>query len=187
MTTLPQFGALPSAYHVPDLLAPGLRLVFCGTALGRKSAEARAYYGNPTNLFWRTLHEIGLTPERFLPGAYARLLEHGIGLTDLAKHHFGNDAELPGDAFDVPGLREKIMQHRPAILAFTSKTAASAFLGRLTGRIALGEQEECIGETRLFVLPSPSGSGRRYWDRRVWEELAALVKSERHNTPSPRT
>lgn len=187
MTMLPQFGALPQAHHVPDLLAPGLRLVFCGTALGRKSAEARAYYANPTNLFWRTLHEIGLTSQRLLPSDYARLLEHGIGLTDLAKHHFGNDAELPGDAFDVPALREKVMRHRPEILAFTSKTAASALLGRPTGRIALGVQGERIGETRLFVLPSPSGSGRRYWDRAVWEELAALVKAERHNPTSPRT
>ncbi|MBT2185709.1 mismatch-specific DNA-glycosylase [Sphingobium nicotianae] len=161
---------------MPDLLAPGLRLVFCGTALGRKSAEARAYYANPTNLFWRTLHEVGLTPDRFAPGDYARLLDHRIGLTDLAKGHFGNDAELPGDAFDIPALREKILLHRPDLLAFTSKAGASALLGRPTGRIALGEQSERIGGTRLFVLPSPSGSGRRYWDRRVWEELAVMVR-----------
>jgi TDG/mug DNA glycosylase family protein len=176
MPSLPRSGLLPEHHLVPDLLAPGLRLVFCGTALGRKSAEQRAYYANPTNLFWRTLHEVGLTPERMAPTDYARLLAHGIGLTDLAKHHFGNDAELPGEALDREALREKILLYRPAILAFTSKTGASHFLDRPTGRIALGEQSERIGKTRLFVLPSPSGSGRRYWDIAVWEDLAALVR-----------
>jgi TDG/mug DNA glycosylase family protein len=179
MTMLPRSGALPDSHMVPDLLAPGLKLVFCGTALGRKSAEARAYYANPTNLFWRALHDVGLTPERLKPADSARLLEHGIGLTDLAKHHFGNDVELPTDAFDRLALREKALLYRPAILAFTSKTGASAFLDRPTGRIALGEQSERIGETRLFVLPSPSGSARRYWDLSVWGDLAAAVRGIR--------
>lgn len=177
MIPWPRSGLLPESHAVPDLLVPGLALVFCGTALGRKSAEAQAYYANPTNLFWRTLHGTGLTPQRLPPGEYARLLDYGIGLTDLAKRHFGNDAELPGDAFDPAALREKMLRYRPAILAFTSKTGASAFLDRPTGRIPLGEQAERIGETRLFVLPSPSGHARRYWDVAVWEALAAQVRA----------
>lgn len=111
MTMLPRSGALPSSHLIPDLLEPGLKLVFCGTALGRKSAEARAYYANPTNLFWRALHEVGLTPERLRSADYPRLLEHGIGLTDLSKRHFGNDAELPDGAFDRSALREKMVLH----------------------------------------------------------------------------
>src|SRR5690606_34484442 len=150
MTTWPRSGLLPESHAVPDLLAPGLALVFCGPALGRKSAAARAYYANTTNLFWRRAHGTGLTPVRLPTGEYARLLDYGIGLTDLAKHHFGNDAELPGDAFDPAVLREKMLRYRPAILAFTSKTGASAFLDRPTGRIPLGEQVERIGDTRLF-------------------------------------
>jgi TDG/mug DNA glycosylase family protein len=177
MPPLPRSGLLPDAHAVPDVLAPGLRLVFCGTALGRRSAEQRAYYAHPNNLFWRTLHETGLTPERIAPSDYAGLLAHGIGLTDLAKRHFGNDAELPGDAFDVAALRGKIMRYQPAMLAFTSKTGASAFLDRPTGRIALGLQPEMIGATRLFVLPSPSGTARSYWNKAVWEALAAEVRA----------
>ena len=49
---------------VPDLLAPGLDLVFCGTAPSPASFKARAYYANPGNAFWPTLHAVGLTPER---------------------------------------------------------------------------------------------------------------------------
>lgn len=176
MPDLPQFGVLPDAYLVPDLLVPGLKLVFCGTALGRRSARDRAYYAHPNNLFWRTLHEVGLTPTRFVPGEYTRLLEHGIGLTDLAKRHFGNDADLPGDAFDATALAQKIATYAPGMVAFTSKKAASGFLGRPTGKIPLGEQQERIGETRLFVLSSPSGSARGRWDRTVWEELVRAIE-----------
>lgn len=175
MSLLPKYGALPETHIVPDLLAPELRLVLCGTALGRKSAEQRAYYANPGNLFWRTLHEVGLTRERISPTDYARLLGEGIGLTDLAKGHFGNDADLPADAFDIGALRDKILAFQPGILAFTSKAGASAYLGRPTGRIMLGEQVEQIGATRIFVLSSPSGHARRHWDRGAWVALAASV------------
>lgn len=167
-------GPLPPG-HVPDLLQPGLRLVFCGTALGRVSAERRAYYAHPGNLFWRTLAEIGLTPTRLRPEEWPRLADYGIGLTDVCKTHFGNDAELPADAFDAAALAEKIARFRPAVLAFTSKAAAAALFGRRTGAIAFGPQPERIGETRLFVLPSPSGQARSYWNAAMWHELAALV------------
>ena len=170
-------GLLPPSHLVDDLLAPGLRLVFCGTALGRKSAEARAYYANPTNLFWRALHETGLTPTRIAPQDYAQLLPLGIGLTDLAKAHFGNDSELPADAFDIAALEAKILSFQPAFLAFTSKTAAAAALGVKTGKLRLGEQSARIGETRLWVLPSPSGMARSYWTLAPWQKLAEAFRA----------
>jgi TDG/mug DNA glycosylase family protein len=111
-----KFGSLPPG-HVPDLLEPGLKVVFCGTALGRNSAERQAYYANPGNFFWRTLHNTGLTPERIKPQDYACLLDYGIGLTDLSKAHFGNDNQLPPDALDAGALREKIARYQPKILA----------------------------------------------------------------------
>lgn len=154
---------------VPDVLAPGLRLVFCGTAPSRASATARAYYAKPGNRFWPALHEAGFTPRRFNPAEYAKLLELGIGLTDLCKGHSGNDDQLPEGALDAPGLREKIARYRPAAVAFTSKNAAKAFLGR---DVDYGWQPERVGQTRLFVLPSPSGQARRFWDERPWRALA---------------
>ncbi len=71
---------------LPDVLAPGLDLVLCGTAPSRRSKEQGAYYAHPGNLFWRTLFETGLTPELLRPAAYRRVLAYGIGLTDLCKH-----------------------------------------------------------------------------------------------------
>ena len=86
---------------VPDLLAPGLDLVFCGTAPSPASFKARAYYANPGNAFWPTLHAVGLTPERFSPERYPELLTLGIGLTDLNKTEYGSDHELSAQAMDA--------------------------------------------------------------------------------------
>ena len=164
----------PAEAHIlPDLLRPGLALVFCGTAAGERSAREGAYYAHPGNLFWRALHEAGITPHRFAPTEYRRLLELGIGLTDLAKRHSGNDADLPRDAFDVPSLLAKIEHFRPRLLAFTSKAAARAALGRPIG--ACGLQPERIGDTQVFALPSPSGQARRHWDIEPWRALARLA------------
>lgn len=176
MSRLARAGALPPG-HVPDLLAPGLKLVFCGTALGRVSAERRAYYAHPGNLFWKTLHNAGLTPERLAPQDYPRLLDFGIGLTDLCKSHYGNDADLPSGAFDSAALRAKLDRYKPGALAFTSKTGAAAFLGRPTGRIAPGRQAECHGTTQVWVLPSPSGQARIFWDDAAWRELAQSLEA----------
>lgn len=153
---------------LPDVFIPGLRLVFCGTAAGRRSAEAGAYYAHPGNMFWRTLHEVGLTPRQLRPEEFPTLPGLGIGLTDLGKYHVGNDNQLPGDAFDVDALRAKLLEHAPGMLAFTSKNAARAWFGHA---VDYGLQVETIGVTRLFVLPSPSGQARGAWDITHWQTL----------------
>lgn len=160
---------------LPDLLAPGLRLVFCGTAASARSAAEGAYYAHPGNLFWRALFDAGLTPRLFAPAEFRHLLPLGIGLTDLAKHHSGNDAALPRDAFDAAALRRKIRRCRPSLLAFTSKNAARAVLG---GALDYGMQEETFGATRLFVLPSPSGQARGHWNLQPWLALGALYRGD---------
>lgn len=175
-TRLDKFGPLPAEHCVPDLLVPGLKVVFCGTALGRVSAERRAYYANSGNFFWRTLHNTGLTPERVQPEDYATLLDYRIGLTDLCKAHFGNDNELPTGALDAEALRQKMLKFQPRILAFTSKTGASTFLGRPTGAIPVGFQTETVGWTRIYVLTSPSGQARIFWDQAAWQALADTVR-----------
>src|SRR5436853_2896672 len=114
---------------VPDPLAPGLDLVFCGIAPSPASFKARAYYANPGNAFWATLHAVGLTPERLTPQRYPELLACRIGLTDLNKTEYGSDHELSEQAMDATGLHAKIAKYRPAAVAFTSKNAASLGLG----------------------------------------------------------
>ena len=174
--------ATDSGHILPDVLQPGLALVFCGTAAGKRSAAERAYYAHPGNMFWRALHAAGLTPRQLAPAEYPLLPRYGVGLTDLAKRHSGNDDELPREAFDVPALRVKIERFSPGLVAFTSKAAARAALGRAA---AYGLQPETIGSTHLFVLPSPSGQARGHWDLGPWVALASLAGAA--NAVSART
>jgi TDG/mug DNA glycosylase family protein len=156
---------------LPDVLAPGLAIVFCGSAVGAVSARRRAYYAGPGNAFWPTLAEVGLTPRQLAPEEYKSITRYGLGLTDLAKTISGSDNILTEEHFDRKGLRDKILRYRPRILAFTSKRAAEEFIKH---PVDYGPMDEVIGETVLFVLPSPSGAARRYWDKKPWRALARL-------------
>src|SRR5206468_11015927 len=103
-----QRASSSSRHLVPDLLAPGLDLVFCGTAPSPASFKARAYYANPGNAFWATLHAVRLTPERLTPQRYPELLAWRIGLTDLNKTEYGSDHELSAQAMDAKSLHAKL-------------------------------------------------------------------------------
>lgn len=171
---------------VPDVLAPDLDLVFCGTAPSPVSFRARAYYANPGNSFWTTLHKVGLLPERFEPSRYAEVLRHGIGLTDLNKTEYGSDHELSPGAMDHRALAAKLRRYRPAAVAFTSKNAGSLFFGTRT--LDYGRQPAAIVATLddpvlqtivYFVLASPSGRARSWWTITPWREAAAFVQSRR--------
>jgi len=159
---------------LPDLLRPGLRIVFCGTAAGSASARAGAYYAGPGNAFWGTLHATGLTPIQLEPAEFARLPEFGIGLTDVCKILHGSDEEVGTAEFDVDGLQSRIAAAEPERLAFNGKNAARAVLER---GVDYGCQEERIGGAEIWVLPSSSGAARRFWDIGPWEELAEASPS----------
>jgi len=158
---------------LPDLLQANLNIVFCGTAPGTVSARRGAYYANAGNAFWRTLFEVGLTPHQVSPKDFPSIAQYGLGLTDLAKQVFGADSSLKKADFGPSELREKILHHAPKILAFTSKRTAQEFLG---GKVQYGLQAEKIGNTVLYVLPSPSGLARSHWTIWPWQELAALSR-----------
>lgn len=165
-------GSSRTSHVLPDVLTPGLRIVFCGSAAGRVSALKGAYYAGPGNKFWPTLHEIGLTPRLLAPREFPLALSFGLGFTDMAKTVSGADADLPPDADDSDAVREKIARYRPRALAFVGKRAARVFLGRAVG---YGMQSERIGRTVIHVLPSPSGLARASWDARWWYRLAESV------------
>ena len=164
-----------NTFILPDVLAPGLRVVFCGTAPGTRSAHDGAYYAHPGNHFWRTLYAVGLTPRLFAPAEFRDVLQFGIGLTDVAKHHFGSDAELPRTAFDAASLRRKVARFQPRIVAFTSKNAARAGIALGPRNLDYGEQSITIAQSRVFVLTSPSGQARGFWDIGTWRALAEAV------------
>lgn len=156
---------------LPDVLARDLDIVFCGTAAGSASARKGAYYAGPGNAFWRTLYEVRLISRPVRPEDFTQLSEWNMGFTDLAKTVSGSDSTLSKTHFDAARLRQCVLEHRPGILAFTGKRAAQEFLGR---NVEYGLLPDAIGTTRLFVLPSPSGAARRYWDVKHWHELSRL-------------
>jgi TDG/mug DNA glycosylase family protein len=165
-----------SAFVLPDVLRPGLRIVFCGTAAGTESARQAAYYAHPQNRFWRTLHEAGLTPRRLAPGEFARLPEYGLGLTDIAKTASGMDRELPRGALGreaCAALGRKIEACAPRVLAFTSLAAGRRFLGRADA--GFGPQPTSLGATAIWLLPSPSPTAGWNFDIGPWRALAAAV------------
>src|SRR5437016_2217146 len=94
----PAWGAAQSA--VPDILGPGLRVVFCGINPGRVSAAAAAHFANPRNDFWRLLHAAGFTPRVYAPSEQFELLELGYGLTNAAYRTTPGSGDLRRGDFD---------------------------------------------------------------------------------------
>ena len=167
---------LDRAHILPDRLKPGLGLVFCGTAAGRQSALQKAYYAHSQNKFWRTLHQVGLTPRLFEAREYPELWKLGIGLTDIAKYAYGMDHQLPKNSLGreaADALRARILKIAPRYLAFTSLTAGRAVMG---AHARPGAQDERIGDTEVWILPSPSPLASNHWDIAPWRALARKIK-----------
>ena len=164
-------------HKLPDVLAPGLDVVFVGTAAGARSAAEGVYYAHPGNKFWATLKTMGLLPKNFRPADFCKAPAHGIGFTDMCKVRAGSDAEIGDDAFDRARFARAIRKARPRIVAFTSKKAASVWLGIPTGKLVYGEQETVKDFPRIFVLPSPSGQATKYWNDAHWRALAKRLRS----------
>jgi TDG/mug DNA glycosylase family protein len=159
-----------------DVLRPGLRIVFCGSAVGAASALRQAYYAGPGNQFWPILFRVGLTDRQLAPEEFRTVLDFGIGLTDINKLESGSDRSLTPTSSDAVGLRTRILQFTPAVLAFNGKRSAQAYFGPKRKPLHYGLQEDTIGATRIFVLPSTSGAARGFWDESHWHALAELAE-----------
>ena len=157
---------------VPDVLAPGLRVVFCGINPGRVSAAAGAHFANPRNDFWRLLHATGFTPRVLDPADQFEALEYGIGLTNAAFRTTKGSGDLRRGDFDRGRLERLAEELGPAWLAFVGK---EAYRGAFGERPELGVQERRLGGTQLFVLPStsPANASVPWAERKRWfQELA---------------
>lgn len=163
---------------LPDSLEKGLRVVFCGTAPGNISAKEGAYYANKSNKFWSMLCTMGLTKKQVEPKDFRKVLDDGIGFTDMAKEQFGMDKQLKKGDFDRQAFIEKILEYQPKVLCFTSKRAAQSYYGLSSSAdINYGRQAETIGATVVFVLPSPSPAAIRWWNESYWLEAGEYISS----------
>jgi G:T/U-mismatch repair DNA glycosylase/8-oxo-dGTP pyrophosphatase MutT (NUDIX family) len=165
---------------VPDVLAPGLDVVFVGINPGRVSAAAAAHFANPRNDFWRLLHDAGFTPRLYEPQEQFELLELGIGVTNAAYRTTPGSGDLRRSDFAESAARlERLARElRPRAFAFVGK---EAFRGAFGLRPELGVQERALLDTGTFVLPStsPANAAVPYAERLHWfRELAAWLAQE---------
>ncbi len=163
---------------VPDVLGPGLRIVFCGINPGFRSAAAGAHFANPRNDFWRLLAEAGLTPRVLAAEEQEHMLELGYGLTNAAPRTTRGSSDLRrGDFAGASERLERIARElRPRVIAFVGK---AAYEGTFRERPELGLQARLLGETSLFVLPStsPANAAVPYDERLRWfRRLERLVR-----------
>jgi TDG/mug DNA glycosylase family protein len=157
--------ATPSA--VPDVLAPGLDVVFCGINPGFHSDARAAHFANPRNDFWRLLHAAGFTPGLVDPSDQFDVLAFGVGITNAAYRTTRGSSDLRKADFAGSNERLERLAHelRPRALAFVGK---EAFRGPFGGRPRHGLQERRLGDTLLFVLPSTSPANAAVpWDERL--------------------
>jgi TDG/mug DNA glycosylase family protein len=162
---------------VPDILAPGLRVVFVGINPGRQSAAARAHFANPRNDFWRLLHAAHLTGRLYAPQEQFALLDEGIGVTNAAYRTTPGSGDLRRADFagSTARLERIAVDLRPGWLGFVGK---EAYRGVFGVRPDLGLQDRSLGETSLFVLPSTSPANAAFsWEERLqwFRELAGRM------------
>ena len=164
----------PTPSAVPDILAPGLRAIFCGINPGQRSAAAAQHFANPRNDFWRLLHDAGLVPVPLRPGDQWRLLEFGLGITNAAYRTTPGSGDLRASDFagSAARLARLAVDLRPRALAFVGK---EAYRGAFRERPALGLQERRLHDTDLFVLPStsPANAAVPYAERLRWFQALA--------------
>ena len=147
---------------VPDVIAPNLKILFCGINPGLYTAAVRHHFARPGNRFWPTLYAAGFTPRLFRPDEEQELLALGYGITNVADRASAQADEL-SKAELVAGaaaLQAKVRHYQPRILAVLGITAYRQGFG--FPQATLGQQPETIGETEVWVLPNPSGLNAHY-------------------------
>jgi TDG/mug DNA glycosylase family protein len=141
---------------LPDYLQPGLKVVLVGFNPGERSARIGHYYAGRGNQFWNFLYESGLIGHKLRPEEDYRVLEFGLGLTDVVKRWSRSSSSLRAIDYykGAPQLLAKLRGMRPRVVAFNGKVAYEKVIG---GPAQLGLQSQKLEGARVFVLPSTSG------------------------------
>ncbi|MFI7067549.1 G/U mismatch-specific DNA glycosylase [Kribbella sp. NPDC050124] len=147
---------------LPDLIDDSLRVLFCGINPGLMSAETGHHFARPGNRFWPALHLSGFTPWQLAPAEQGALLTHRLGITNVVDRPSARADELTRAEYVAGGenLVAKVLRHQPEWLAVVGVTAYRDAFGERTAKI--GKQDRLIGDTRVWILPNPSGLNAHY-------------------------
>ena len=162
---------------MPDVLGPGLRVLFCGINPGLWSAAVGHHFARPGNRFWKALHLGGLTPRLLDPDEEEELLALGLGVTNLVERATAGAAELGADELRAGGARlaAKAAAARPQVVAVLGVGAYRTAFDR--PRAGVGPLPDAIGRSRAWLLPNPSGLNAHYQHPHLAEAFADQRRS----------
>jgi double-stranded uracil-DNA glycosylase len=162
---------------VRDVIAPGLRVLFCGINPGLYSGATGHHFARPGNRFWPTLHQAGFTPRLLHPSEERELLDYGYGITNLVTRATATADELAPEEL-VAGRRRleaKVKRYQPNVVAVLGIGAyRTAFAQKV---ISLGQQAERLANAVVWVLPNPSGLNANYQLSGLVEHFQVLRRS----------
>jgi mismatch-specific thymine-DNA glycosylase len=168
---------------LPDYLRKGMRMILVGSNPGDRSARVGHYYAGRGNQFWPIMYESGVIPEPIGYEDDRRIVEFGIGMTDLVKRPTRGVEELERQEFAEGRvlLAQKLEEMKPKVIAFNGKMVYEKFAGRVC---KLGLQKDTLYGAQVFVLPSTSGQNggtERAVKMRYFKQLAVLLKKLKDN------
>lgn len=148
--------------RIKDVIAPDLDVLFCGINPGLYSGAVGHHFARPGNRFWPALFASGFTDRLLTPYEERELLQSGLGITNLVNRTTARADELSDDELrnGARSLRRKVLRYHPSFLAVLGLSAFRTAFGRPSTGIGL--QDESIGDTRVWVLPNPSGLNAHY-------------------------
>jgi TDG/mug DNA glycosylase family protein len=147
---------------LPDVIAPNLKVLFCGINPGLYTAAVGHHFARPGNRFWPALHQSGFTSRLISPFHERELLTLGVGISNVVPHATASAAELTREDFTRGGRRlaAKVRRYQPRIVAILGVGAYRQAFGNPKAQV--GEQLERIHAARVWVLPNPSGLNANY-------------------------
>jgi TDG/mug DNA glycosylase family protein len=162
---------------VPDVIAPGLRVLFCGINPGLYTAAIGHHFGRPGNRFWPTLHRAGFTPRLLSPYEERELLPLGFGITNVVDRATAAADELAPEEYVLGGrkLAAKVGEQRPAVLAVLGVGAYRTAFQQPKAQV--GQQDNPLEGSAVWVLPNPSGLNANYQMDRLVEVFTDLRRA----------
>lgn len=147
---------------IDDVIGPGLAVLFCGINPGLWSGAVGRHFARPGNRFWKVLYRSGFTDQLLEPSQQDRLLEFGLGVTNLVERATATAAELaPDELRDGRGrLAEKVARFHPGVVAVVGLGAFRTAFGR--PRAGIGPQNVDLAGAAVWAVPNPSGLQARY-------------------------
>ena len=164
---------------LPDVIGPGLRVLFCGINPGLMSAATGHHFARPGNRFWPALHQGGFTPRQLKPAEQDELLDYRLGITNVVPRPSAKAGELSRAELIAGGeqLVAKVLKYQPEWLAVVGVTAYREAFAEPKAK--MGRQERTIGSTRVWILPNPSGLNAHYTLPKLATVFAELEQASR--------